>query len=135
MGVKLGELISRKQIDFEDLKGKKIAIDASNMIYQFLSSIRQPDGALLMDSKGRVTSHLVGIFNRLTNLMDKQIKLCVVFDGKPPALKLKQQEMRHLRKEAAKEKYEKALEEDNIEMMQRYAKQTSRFDFAMVDEA
>lgn len=135
MGVNLRELVPRKQIDFSDLKGKKIAIDASNMIYQFLSSIRQPDGTLLMDKKGRVTSHLQGILSRLTNLMEKEIKLCVVFDGKPPELKLKQQEMRSLRKDIASEKYLKAAEEEDVELMQRYAKQTSRLSWEMVEES
>ena len=46
MGVKLGDIIPKKQIEFEDLFGKRIAIDFSNMAFQFLSSIRQPDELL-----------------------------------------------------------------------------------------
>ena len=92
MGVKLRELLSRKEIEFDDLKGKKVAVDASNMLYQFLTSIRQPDGSLLTDKDGNVTSHLVGIFSRFTNLMSKGIELCVLFDGKPPLLKIKTRE-------------------------------------------
>jgi len=84
MGVKLTDLLIKKQISFQDLEGKKIAIDASNMLYQFLSSIRQSDGTPLKDSQGNITSHLVGTFNRLSNLMSKNIRLAVVFDGKMP---------------------------------------------------
>lgn len=135
MGIKLTSLISRKEISFDDLNGKKIAIDASNMLYQFLSSIRQRDGSLLVDGNGNVTSHLMGIFTRLTNLMNKGIKLAVVFDGKPPLLKLKQQEEREHRKRVAEEKMIKALEEEEEEEAYKYAKQTSRLTRNMVDES
>ena len=40
MGVQLGEIIPKKEIEIEDLKNKKLAIDAFNWIYQFLSIIR-----------------------------------------------------------------------------------------------
>ena len=135
MGIKLTPLIPRKEISFDDLKGKKIAIDASNMLYQFLSSIRQRDGTLLMDSHGNVTSHLMGIFSRLTNLMNRGIKLAVIFDGKPPLLKLKQQEERAYRKVVAEEKMRKALEEEEEEEAYKYAKQTSRLTREIVEES
>src|SRR3989344_2860499 len=69
MGVKLPGILPVKTISWEELKGKKIGVDFSNCIYQFLSSIRQRDGTLLMDSKGRITSHLSGLFYRSSNLM------------------------------------------------------------------
>lgn len=135
MGVKLRELLSRKEIAFDDLKGKKIAVDASNMLYQFLSSIRQPDGSLLTDKDGNVTSHLVGIFSRFTNLMSKDIKMCVVFDGKPPLLKIKTREEREYRKQIAEERLEKAREEENEENILKYSKQVTRLNQTMIDES
>ena len=47
MGVNLGEIVSKKKIDFSDLKGKSVAIDAYNALYQFLAIIRQRDGTPL----------------------------------------------------------------------------------------
>ena len=135
MGIKFTGLVPRKEISFDDLKGKKIAIDASNMLYQFLSSIRQKDGTPLMDSEGNVTSHLMGIFSRLTNLMNRDMKLAVVFDGKPPLLKLKEQEEREHRKRVAEAKMQKALEEEEEEEAYKYAKQTSRLTRVMVEES
>lgn len=135
MGLKISELIPRKDIKIEDLANKKIAVDASQMLYQFLSSIRQPDGTPLMDSHGRVTSHLVGIFSRVSNLINKDIKLCFVFDGKPPDLKLEEQENRASRKRAAEEKMYKALEEEDVDAALKYSKQTSRLNWEMVKEA
>src|SRR3989338_10334419 len=124
MGLQITELVPKKEISFKDLQNKKIAIDSSQMLYQFLSSIRQQDGTPLMDSKQRITSHLQGIITRVTNLMSKKIKLAFVFDGKPPLLKVKEQEEREYRKQIAEEKLEKAKEEGNEELMLKYSKQT-----------
>ncbi|MDD5133316.1 MAG: flap endonuclease-1 [Candidatus Nanoarchaeia archaeon] len=135
MGVKLGDLVLRQDITFDELKGKVIAIDASNVIYQFLSSIRQQDGTPLMDSKGNVTSHLVGLFSRTCNLMEKGLKICYVFDGKPPLLKLNTNTLRAARKELAQEKYEKAKAEDNVEEMSKYSKQNIKINAKIIEEA
>jgi len=135
MGVKLTGLLPKKEISFDDLVGKKIAIDFSNTCYQFLSSIRQRDGTLLMDSNGRVTSHLVGIWSRFSNLMLRGIKLAVVFDGKPPVLKVATQEEREHRKRVAESKLEIAREEKDIEAMGKYSKQTVRMSSEIVKES
>ena len=87
MGVALTELLLIKEIDFDFLQGKTFAVDAPMWLYQFLSSIRQRDGSLLADSKGQVTSHLVGLLSRVSNLLQYNIKLAFVFDGEPPLLK------------------------------------------------
>ncbi|MDP6642236.1 MAG: flap endonuclease-1 [Candidatus Nanoarchaeia archaeon] len=135
MGVKLGDLITRKEISFDDLANKKIAIDAPNMLYQFLSSIRQRDGTPLMDSNGHVTSHLQGIFSRLSNLMSRNVKFCVCFDGKPPLLKIKEVESREHRKVLAEEKLEKAKDEEDIDSMYKYSKQTIRLTRDIINES
>jgi len=69
MGVNLKELIIKKPIELDELSGKVLVIDAFNMLYQFLTTIRQRDGSLLTDSEGRVTSHLIGLLSRTTNTM------------------------------------------------------------------
>jgi len=135
MGVKLAGLITKKQIDFEDLKGKTIGVDFSNSAYQFLSSIRQPDGTPLMDSQGNVTSHLMGTWNRFSNLMKQDVKLAIIFDGKPPELKAKTKEHRNKIKEVAQQKFEDAKKKKDIFNMAKYAKQTSRLTFDMVNES
>jgi len=58
MGVNLGNIIVKKEIDFSYLKNKKVAVDAFNCLYQFLASIRGADGTPLKDSNGNITSHL-----------------------------------------------------------------------------
>ena len=81
MGVQISELLPKQAIDMKQLTGKRIAIDAFNWLYQFLSSIRQYDGTPLTDSKGNITSHLSGLFYRTAKLMQNGIKPIYVFDG------------------------------------------------------
>ena len=108
MGLQIGEIIPKKELELSDLKGKTLAVDAFNILYQFLSTIRQPDGTPLQDSKGRVTSHLSGLFYRNLALLQEGIKLIYVFDGKAPELKGRTHELRQESKDQAREKYEKA---------------------------
>jgi len=54
MGLNIKEIIPRKEIKISDLKGKVLCVDAHNILYQFLSSIRQLDGTPLMDKQKRI---------------------------------------------------------------------------------
>ena len=135
MGVKLPGILPAKTIAWEDLRGKKVGIDFSNCAYQFLSSIRQKDGTPLMDTKGRVTSHLVGILTRTANLMQKGIFLCYVFDGRPPDLKFQTQQARRERKRKAHEKYLEAKQEEDIGSMYKYSKQVTYLNNEMIQES
>lgn len=135
MGLQIGELVPKKEIKIEDLKGKIIAVDAFNTLYQFLANIRQPDGTPLQDSKGRVTSHLSGLFYRTTNLMTRGLKLVYVFDGIPSKLKEKTKEIREARKQEAKQKYEEAKAKGEKEEMFKYSRQTLRLNDEMIDES
>jgi flap endonuclease-1 len=135
MGVQISDIIPRKEIQLEDLKGKIVAIDAFNAIYQFLTTIRQIDGTPLMDSNGKITSHLSGLFYRNINLLVEGIKPVYVFDGKPPALKKEEIERRTIQKEIAKDKYEKAKEEGNTEDMRKYSQQFVKITDEIIKES
>ncbi len=135
MGLQIADIVPKKEIELSDLKGKTLAVDAFNVIYQFLSTIRQPDGTPLMDSKKRITSHLSGLFYRNISLIIEGIKLIYVFDGKAPALKGRTQENRQEQKDIASEKYEQAKEERDIEGMGRYARQIVHLDAEKIKES
>ena len=135
MGVALTELLLIKEIDLEFLYNKILAVDAPMWLYQFLSSIRQRDGALLTDSKGNVTSHLTGLLTRVSNLMQQNIKLAFVFDGQPPKLKHLTLEKRKEIKLEAEKKFELAKEKSDEELMKKYASRTSRLTEGMIEEA
>jgi flap endonuclease-1 len=135
MGLQIGDIVPRNAVEFSELKGKVIAIDAFNAIYQFLSSIRQQDGTPLMDSQKRVTSHLSGLFYRNVALLSEGIKLIYVFDGEYHELKGKTHEIRGGEKEKAREKYEKAKEEDDVEGMGKYSRGFIRLDEEKIKES
>jgi flap endonuclease-1 len=123
MGVNITDIIPKKEITIKDLKGKVIAIDAYNTLYQFLTSIRQPDGTPLQDRKGNVTSHLSGLFYRNISLLQDGIKPVYVFDGKPPELKTKEIEKRREAKREAQAKYENAKKINDTDSMRKYSSQ------------
>lgn len=135
MGVNLKDLVVKKTIDLDDLSGKVLVVDTFNMLYQFLTTIRQRDGGVLTDSKGNVTSHLIGLFSRTTKLMQKGIKLVFVFDGEPPELKKAESERRRALKEEAKKQYEVAKKRKDIGEMKKYAPRFTYLTPAMVEEA
>jgi len=135
MGNKLIELMKTKEISLKDLSGKTLVVDAYNQLYMFLATIRGPDGTLLTDANGNVTSHLQGTFGRFTRLMKENIRCAFVFDGKPPSEKLAEQRRRAELKAEAMEKYEEAKEKEDIEEMKKYAARTSKLTKEMVEEA
>lgn len=137
MGVQLKELVApvRVELELENLSAKVVVLDAYNALYQFLATIRQPDGTPLMDAMGRVTSHLNGLFYRTINLLEKGIKPVYVFDGKPPELKAAELERRMKVREEAERKYVEALERGELEEARLYAQQASRLSTSMVDDA
>lgn len=138
MGVDLRELVPPEavaEVELEALRGKVVALDAYNMLYQFLAAIRQPDGTPLMDSKGRVTSHLSGLFYRTINLLEAGLRPVYVFDGKPPSLKERELERRRKLKEEAERKLEEARKERKLEEARRYAQIASKLTDEMVEDA
>ena len=135
MGVQLADLVAPKKISFEELSGKIIAIDAMNSLYQFLSIIRQPTGEPLMDSHGRITSHLSGLFYRTVNLVEYGIKPVYVYDGKPPEIKEKVVKQRERIREEAREKWQEALTKGKLEEARIYAQQASFFTQEMIRDS
>lgn len=134
MGVDFGDLIVRRALTLEELRGKSIAVDGYNALYQFLTVIRQPDGTPLMDSHGRVTSHLSGVFYRTINLLEMGVKPVYVFDGKPPEIKEMEVARRRALREEAVKKYEEALQRGDLKAARTYASQSARLREEMVDE-
>ena len=119
MGVKLKDLSNPRKTSFENLSGNKIAIDGFNIIYQFLTTIRGPTGEPLMNSKGKITSHLTGLFYRNINLLNNNIEPIYVLDGKPPQLK---STLIKKRKETREKNQEKYILPDHGEIINNYNK-------------
>ncbi|ORX34401.1 PIN domain-like protein [Kockovaella imperatae] len=133
MGIKgltglLSEHAPRAMRDHEmkTLFGRKVAIDASMSIYQFLIAVRQQDGQMLMNESGDVTSHLMGFFYRTIRMVEHGIKPCYIFDGKPPDLKSRTLAKRFERREEAKAGEEEAKETGTAEDIDRLARRQVR---------
>jgi flap endonuclease-1 len=149
VGIDLGDIVVRRPAAMADYAGKRIAFDAWNVLYQFLASIRAPDGTPLKDKEGRVTSHLAGTIYRTASLVEAGIKPIFVFDGAPHRLKMETLAGRAARKveaeaartaaeaqrEAAREAGDEAGAEEAEERMRTKAQQTSRLTLPMVEQA
>ncbi|KAK4165744.1 DNA repair protein rad13 [Cladorrhinum sp. PSN259] len=79
------------------LNRKRLAVDASIWIYQFLKAVRDKEGNALRNS------HVVGFFRRLCKLLWYGVKPVFVFDGGAPALKRATLQRRRRRREGRRE--------------------------------
>jgi len=136
LGVNLTPIMVKRIIRLEDLRGKSLAVDANNTLYQFLSLIRAPDGTPLKDSAGNITSHLAGLMFRSTRLIhDYEMNLVFVFDGEPPQLKKQEIAKRRELREKAILEWEKALKAGDYATAFSKAVMTSRLTTPMIDDA
>lgn len=108
---------SPQEIELGSYFSRKVAIDASMSIYQFLIAMQRPDGTnMLTNDAGEVTSHLNGLMMRTAKMLENNIKPVYVFDGKPPDLKKGTLEERKERREESEAALEKAREEGDDEV-------------------
>jgi flap endonuclease-1 len=136
LGVNLTPIIFKHDIELEDLKGRRLAIDANNFIYQFLSVVRTPGTTPLTSPDGTVTSHLTGLLYRITHLVSKyDMSLVFVFDGKPPKLKQAEIEKRHQLREKATSEWKQALRAGDYAKAFSKAVMSSRLTGPMIQDA
>ncbi len=126
MGVDFTGIVSHEVKRLEDFRGRAIAIDAYNALYQFLSIIRQPDGTPLMDRRGRVTSHLSGLVYRNSNTLQKGILPVYVFDGPPHPLKGRVLADRGKIRSRARDEWRRAIKEGDLERARTKAQQAAQ---------
>ncbi|KAL9630393.1 MAG: hypothetical protein Q9164_006439 [Protoblastenia rupestris] len=86
-----------RPIKLETLNKKRLAVDASIWIYQFLKAVRDKEGNALRNS------HVVGFFRRICKLLFFGIKPVFVFDGGAPILKRQTVSGRKARREGRRE--------------------------------
>jgi len=126
----------KKILSLSDLRGRSLAVDANNTLYQFLALIRLPDGTPLQDSSGNITSHLAGLMFRSTHLIrNYDINLVFVFDGLPPQLKEKEITKRREQRAKAAREWEKALKLGDFVTAFSKAVMTSRLTRPMIEDS
>ncbi len=133
MGIKgLNRLISDnvpgaiKLAEIKTFFGRKVAIDASMCLYQYLIAVRQADGSQLTNEEGQTTSHLSGFFYRTIRMVENGLKPVYVFDGKPPQLKSEELTKRVERKMKAEAHIESIKETGTVEEISRFERRTVR---------
>jgi flap endonuclease-1 len=107
------------------LSGKRVAVDASLIIYQQL--LRHQ---LLKNKKGEITNHITGLFYKLVNYLSLNIEVIFIFDGKPPDLKQECIKERKKKIQDAKEKMESCNDEEKKNELE---KSTLRLTKDMID--
>lgn len=118
-----------KEGDMKHYFGRKIAIDASMSIYQFIIAMKgfeDGQGVELTNENGEVTSHLNGLFARTIRMVEEGMKPIYVFDGAPPEMKQILLAERRSKAEDATKKMDEAKEAGDDEMMEKMSKRTVR---------
>ncbi|XP_074087423.1 flap endonuclease 1 [Macrotis lagotis] len=110
-----------RENDIKSYFGRKVAIDASMSIYQFLIAVRQ-GGDVLQNEEGEATSHLVGMFYRTIRMVENGIKPVYVFDGKPPQLKSGELAKRGERRAEAEKQLQQAQDAGAEEEVEKFTK-------------
>ena len=133
MGIKgLTKLLSdhasgcMREQKFEGYLDRKVAIDASMHIYQFMMVVGRQGSETLTNDAGEVTSHLQGMFMRTCRMLEAGIKPVYVFDGKPPTMKGGELAKRKDKREAAEAELQKAKDAGDAEMIEKMSKRTVR---------
>eukprot|EP01083_Nonionella_stella_P036401 99332_1 len=72
---------SGTQIEIESLAGRKLAVDASLWMMQFVKAMRDSEGQMIPNA------HILGLFHRICKLLFFKIRPVFVFDGPAPNLK------------------------------------------------
>lgn len=115
--------------------GRKVAIDASMWIYQFLAAIREGHQWMnLTNSSGESTSHINGMLSRTTRLLESGIKPVFVFDGTPPDIKREELAKRDERREKAIAELEKAQELGDEELIKKQSIRTIHVTKKQIDD-
>lgn len=110
-----------KENEMKNYFGRKVAVDASMSIYQFLIAVRQ-DGSTLMNADGETTSHLMGMFYRTIRMIENGIKPVYVFDGKPPDMKSGELAKRQEKREESQASLKIAEEKGDAEGVEKFQK-------------
>ncbi|XP_031479392.1 DNA repair protein UVH3 [Nymphaea colorata] len=107
MGVQgLWELLAPvgRRVSVETLAGRKLAIDASIWMVQFMKAMRDERGEMIKNA------HVLGFFRRICKLLFLRTKPVFVFDGGTPALKRRTVIARKRLREKAHAKIRKTAE-------------------------
>jgi flap endonuclease-1 len=126
-----------REDELKNYFGRRIAIDASMSIYQFIIAMKgysEGQGVELTNEAGEITSHINGLFFRTLRMLDEGLRPIYVFDGKPPEMKSGELAERRQRALEAEQQMEKAKDEGDDELMEKLSKRTVRVSKEQIEE-
>ena len=109
------------------LSGKKVAVDASLILYQQLLN----RSGIFRNKEGKITNHITGTFYKIMNYISLNIELIFIFDGKPPENKAECIIERKKKSEKAKELSKTA---ETKEEKEKYEKSSLRLTHEMISD-
>ena len=110
----------------ESYFGRRIAVDASMHIYQFMAVVGRQGDQLLTNDAGEVTSHLLGMMYRTARLLEAGVKPIYVFDGKPPTMKGDELKRRKEARQEAVQQLKEAKERGDEAAIEKFSKRNLR---------
>ena len=125
MGVKLGDIVLKKDLNYSELEGNIIAVDAPNIIMGLFNYIRPTTDAreqnLILDRTQRPISHLYGLLYRINFYYSWKMCPIFCFDGKDSSLKrfITKDQLKDFR--FAQNWYKQALENGNVSLSRQIA--------------
>ena len=107
---------SGRRADGDSVRGKRVAVDASIWLVQFIKATRDEDG----DVAAR--AHVAGFFRRIARLLRHGARPVFVFDGATPALKRRTTATRRRARERSAAKVRVAAEKVLLNELKRRAR-------------
>ncbi len=135
MGVNLRDLFPQRTVPTDWYTGKRIAVDAHNVAWRYLTSIRDRDGDVLRNRDGGATSHLLGFTGLVRHLRERGAEPIFIWDGPVHPRKQATVEARiQVRKEAA-QRAQAALDAGDMDTYKRLLRSTTYLDEPMIQDA
>ncbi|MFB6093730.1 MAG: flap endonuclease-1 [Halanaeroarchaeum sp.] len=116
-----------EEVEFDDLEGDVVAVDAHNWLYRYLTiTVKFTEDGVYTTDAGEEVANLIGVVQGLPKFFEHDLTPVFVFDGAVTDLKAAEIEERREAKAAAREKMETAAEEGDAVAAARYEARTQR---------
>lgn len=121
----------KREINY--FSNKRIAIDASMVLYQCLIAIRINNTEL--ESSEFKNAHLMGLYYKLIKFIENRINIIFIFDGKPPKEKTIELLIRNEKREKALIIQKQAEDEGDINLYKKMEKRQVKIEERHINEA
>lgn len=103
MGIaNLRELAAIKPVEFDELEGTIVAVDALNWLYRYMSiTVKYTESTDYTTNDGTEVPNLIGIIKGLPKFFEHDIFPIFIFDGESAQLKQKELDKRRQRRRRA----------------------------------